>query len=152
VAVLWSRQVPNHTVLKRETDQAARDLGIDVIPIEANSAEDIETAFQLIADEHADAVDVLQAPQYGRIRQQIADFGLKYRLPVIAGEDFFVQQGGLIKYGPTVVDCWRQAAIYVVKIVNGAKPADLPVAKPTKFELDINLKICAFSKPYPLEN
>jgi putative ABC transport system substrate-binding protein len=127
-------------VLKRETDEAARDLGVDVIPMEANSAVDIEAAFQRIAEEHADAVDVLQAPQFGRIRQQIADFWLKHHLPVIAGEDFFVQQGGLIKYGPTVVDCWRQAAIYVAKIINGAKPADLPVAQPTRFELDINLK------------
>ena len=127
-------------MLKRETDEAARDLGVDVIPMEANSAVDIEAAFQRIAEEHADAVDVLQAPQFGRIRQQIADFGLKHHLPVIAGEDFFVQQGGLIKYGLTVVDCWRQAAIYVAKIINGAKPADLPVAQPTRFELDINLK------------
>jgi putative ABC transport system substrate-binding protein len=139
VAVLWSRQVPNHAVLLGDTGQAARVLGVDVIPVEANSAEDIEAAFHLIAEEHVDAVDVLQAPQFGRIRRKIADFGLKYRLPVIAGEDFFVQEGGLIKYGPTVVDCWRQAAVYVDKIVNGAKPADLPVVQPTKFELDINL-------------
>jgi putative ABC transport system substrate-binding protein len=140
VAALWSRQVPNHAVLLSGTGKAARVLGVDVIPVEANSAEDIEAAFHLIAEEHVDAVDVLQAPQFGRIRRKIADFALKYRLPVIAGEDFFVQEGGLVKYGPTVVDCWRQAAVYVDKIVNGAKPADLPVVQPTKFELDINLK------------
>jgi putative ABC transport system substrate-binding protein len=140
VAALWSRQVPNHAVLLGDTGQAARVLGVDVISVEANSAEDIEAAFHLIAEEHVDAVVVLQAPQFGRIRRKIADFGLKYRLPVIAGEDFFVQEGGLVKYGPTVVDCWRQAAVYVDKIVNGAKPADLPVVQPTKFELDINLK------------
>jgi putative ABC transport system substrate-binding protein len=140
LAVLWSRQVPYHTALLRETDHAARDFGIAIIQVEANTAEDIEPAFQLIVKEHADAVNVLQAPQFGRLRQQIADLGLKYRLPVVAGEDFFVQQGGLIRYGPTVVSCWSQAAIYVAKIVKGAKPAELPVETPTKIELHINLK------------
>ena len=68
------------------------------------------------------------------------ELGLKYQLPTLAGSDSFVQHGGLIKYGPSVVDNFRQAAVYVDKILKGAKPADLPVSQPTKFELVINLK------------
>jgi putative ABC transport system substrate-binding protein len=131
VAVLWSRQVPRHVVLLRETDQAARGLGIVVIHIEANNAEDIEPAFQLIVQERADAVDVLLAAQFFLIRRQIAELGLKYCLPVIAGEDGFVRLGGLITYGPSPTDAWRQAAVYVDKILKGENAADLPILQPT---------------------
>jgi putative ABC transport system substrate-binding protein len=140
VAVLWSRHNPSHPALLHATDQAAHALGITVIRIEANAAEDIEAAFQLILQERAEAVDMLQAAQFSRIRRQIANLGLNHRLPVIAASDGFVQVGGLIKYGPSTTDAWRRAAVYVAKILNGAKPADLPVEQATKFELAINLK------------
>jgi putative tryptophan/tyrosine transport system substrate-binding protein len=136
VAVLWSRQVPEHAARLRETDQAARDLGIATVHVESSGIED---AFQRIIKEHADAVDVLQAVPFFRIRAEIAELGVKYRLPIIAGLDGFVQQGGLINYGPSLINNWRQAAVYVDKILKGAKPADLPVLQPTKFELGINL-------------
>jgi putative tryptophan/tyrosine transport system substrate-binding protein len=138
VAVLWSRQAPSHAALVRETDQAARALGAAAVPVEGSG--DIEDAFQRIIKEHADAVNVLQSAQFFRIRAEIAGVGLKYRLPIIAGEDGFVEHGGLIKYGPSTSDNWRQAAVYVDKILKGAKPADLPVSQPTRFELLINLK------------
>jgi putative ABC transport system substrate-binding protein len=73
------------------------------------------------------------------MRAEIAELGLKYQLPIIAGSDSFVQHGGLVKY-PNVSDNFRQAAVYVDKILKGVKPADLPVSQPTKFELVINLK------------
>jgi putative ABC transport system substrate-binding protein len=65
---------------------------------------------------------------------------MKYRLPIIAGADGFAQLGGLINYGANLIDNWRQAAVYVDKILKGEKPADLPISQPTKFELAINLK------------
>jgi putative tryptophan/tyrosine transport system substrate-binding protein len=138
VAVLWSRQAPEHAALLRETDRAARDLGLAAVPVEGLG--DIEDAFQRMIKEHADAVDVLQSAQFFRIRAEIAELGLKYHLPIIAGEDGFVQHGGLVKYGPSTIDNWRQAAVYVDKILKGATPADLPVSQPTRFELVINLK------------
>jgi len=103
-------------------------------------SDDIEDTFQRIVKEHIGAVDVLQSAQFARMRAEIAELGLKYRLPTIAGSDSFAQHGGLIKYGPNVSDNFRQAAVYVDKILKGAKPADLPVSQPTKFELVINLK------------
>ena len=138
VAVLWSRQVPSHFALLHDTDEAAHALGVALVPVESSG--DIEDAFQRIAKERVGAVDVLQAAPFARIRAEIAELGLKYQLPIIAGEDGFVQHGGLIKYGPSVVDNFRQAAVYVDKILKGAKPAALPVSQPTKFELAINLK------------
>ena len=138
VAVLWSRQLPYHVALLHATDEAAQAFGVAPVPIESSG--DIEDAFQRIAKERVGAVDVLQAALFARIRAEIAELGLKYQLPIIAGEDGFVQHGGLVKYGPSVVDNFRQAAVYVDKILKGAKPADLPVSQPTKFELAINLK------------
>ena len=83
---------------------------------------------------------MLQSAQFARIRAESAELGLKYQLPIITGSDSFAQHGGLIKYGSNVTDNFRQAAVYVDKILKGAKPADLPVSQPTKFELVINLK------------
>jgi putative ABC transport system substrate-binding protein len=80
---------------------------------------------------------VLQSAQFARIRAESAELGLKYQLPIIAGSDSFAQHGGLIKYGSNVTDNFRQAAVYVNKILRGAKPADLPISQPTKFELVI---------------
>jgi putative tryptophan/tyrosine transport system substrate-binding protein len=138
VAVLWSRQDTNHPALLRETDQAARHLGVAAVPVDGS--EDIEYTFQQIIEEHIDAVDMLVSPQFFRIRSKIAELGLKYRLPIIGGEDGFAQFGGLINYGPSLIGNWRQAAVYVDKILKGEKPADLPISQPTKFELAINLK------------
>jgi putative tryptophan/tyrosine transport system substrate-binding protein len=138
VAVLWSRQDTYHPALLREVDQAARHLSVAVVPVEY--FENIEDAFQRIIKERADALDVLSFPPFFRIRAKIAELGLKYRLPIIASQDGFAQFGGLINYGPSLIDNWRQAAMYVDKILKGAKPADLPVSQPTKFELVINLK------------
>ena len=136
--MLWSRQVPYHSALLHETDEAAQALGVAAVPIEGS--EDIEDAFRRITKEHVGAVDVLQSAQFSRIRAQIAELGLKYRLPIVAAAHDFVQDGGLVKYGPNVLDNFRQAAVYVDKILKGAKPADLPVSLPTLFELAINLK------------
>ena len=88
----------------------------------------------------AGALLALPAAEFSRIRAQIAEFGLKYRIPTMTPEPGFAKAGGLVQYGPSVVENWRRAATYVDKILKGAKPADLPVEQPTKFELVINMK------------
>ena len=138
VAVLWTRDAPYHAALLRETERAAGDLGVAAVPVE--SSEDIEDTFQRIIKEHAEAIILLLSPRFFRMRAQFAELGLKYRLPIIAPMDDFAQRGGLITYGPSLINSWRQAAVYVDKILKGEKPADLPIAQPTKFELVINLK------------
>src|SRR5215471_1085720 len=103
VAVLWSRQVPYHVALLHETDEAARALGIAAVPIE--SSEDIEDAFRRIIKEHVGAVDVLQSAQFARIRAEIAELGLKYQLPTIAGSDSFCAAWRINQIWP---ECIRQ--------------------------------------------
>jgi putative ABC transport system substrate-binding protein len=136
-AILPLTHDSNHLVLLRETEQAARHLDVATVPVEGS--EDMEDAFQRIIKEHADAIEVLVEPQFFRLRAKIAELGLKYRLPIIAGQDGFAKLGGLINYGPSLIDNWRQAAVYVDKILKGEKPADLPISQ-HKFELAINLK------------
>jgi putative ABC transport system substrate-binding protein len=140
VAVLWSRRDPSQPALLSEADRAAGDLGIAVVRIGASGAEKIEEAFDLIVKEHADAVVVLQSAELFGIRGQIVELGLRHRLAVIGGEEGFARLGGLVSYGPSTDKGWRQGAVYVAQILEGAKPADLPILQPTKFELVINLK------------
>lgn len=116
-------------------NQAVRHLGVAAVSVEGSK--DIEDTFQQIIEEHIDAVDMLVSPEFFRIRPKIAELGLKYRLPIIGGEDGFAQFGGLINYGPSLIGNWRQAAVYVDKILKGEKPADqIP-----------NIALTAVSKP-----
>jgi putative tryptophan/tyrosine transport system substrate-binding protein len=139
VAMLWSGPVLMHDfALIRESYLTMRALGIAVETFEGS--EDIEDTFQQIIRAHDEAIDVIPSVQFSRIKTKLAELGLKYRLPIITGLDGFAQLGGLINYGPSLVDNWRQAAVYVDKILKGEKAADLPVLQPTKFELAINLK------------
>jgi putative tryptophan/tyrosine transport system substrate-binding protein len=124
----------------RETARTASRLGISLVQVENLGSEDIEQAFERIGKEQVEGVVVLQAAEFYRIRKSIAELGLKHRLPIIAGEDDFAQLGGLIKYGPSTLENWRQAAGYVDRILRGAKPAEMPIEEPTKIELVINLK------------
>jgi putative ABC transport system substrate-binding protein len=104
------------------------------------SPKDIETAFQAARKGRADAVLVLSSPVIFSQRTQIADLAVKDRLPVIFPQSEWVEDGGLMSYAPNYADLFRRAATYVDKILKGAKPADLPVEQPTKFEFIINLK------------
>ena len=140
VAVLWTPSATQHPALLRETDEAGRRLGIALLRVAVNGAEDIDRAFQSAAGGRVGAMTVLQAAEFSRIKGRIAELGLKHRVPTISGEDGFAELGGLIKYGPSVIENWRRAANYVDRILRGAKPGDLPVEQPTKFELVINLK------------
>jgi len=140
VALLWSPRAVHHPQLVHETEQAAQRLGVEVLRVPASGAEDIDKAFQAAVKGRAGGMLALQSAEFSRIGAQIAELGLKYRLPTMTAEDGFAEVGGLMKYGASTLELWRRAATYVDKILKGAKPADLPVEQPTKFELVINLK------------
>ena len=122
-----------------EVQAAARTFGIGVTPLEIRRAEDIAPAFEALKPE-ADALYVVGAPLVDANRTRIIEPALRARLPTIFSNRYAVQAGALMSYGASFSDLFRRAADYVDKILRGAKPADLPVEQPTKFDLVINLK------------
>jgi len=124
----------------REAAGAARALGVQLRVLEARSPNDLDAAFTVITGEQMDALLVLADPFFRTHKARIADFAAKSRLPSVSGEREQTEVGGLMSYGPSRLDMFRRAAYFVDKILKGAKPADLPVEQPTKFELVINLK------------
>ena len=121
-----------------EAQTAARTLGLDAATFEIRRAEDIAPAFEALKD-RADALYVVGDALVATHRIRINTLALAGRLPTIHVVREFVEAGGLMSYGPNFADLFRRAADYVDKILRGAKPADLPVEQPTKFELVINL-------------
>jgi putative tryptophan/tyrosine transport system substrate-binding protein len=140
VAVFGTSTQPSYAQVLKETELAAGALKVKLQYLDVLSPKDIETAFRAASKGRADAVLVLQAGVFSSRRTQIVDLAVKSRLPAIYFQPEFVEAGGLMSYGPSFTDLYRRAATYVDKILKGAKPADLPVEQPTKFELVINLK------------
>ena len=140
VAVLGNSTDPGNTQLLKETEDAALMLGIRRQYFDVRVPEDIETAFRTAAKGRAEALLSLPSFILTSHRKQIVDLALKNRLPAVYDRREFVEDGGLMTYGVSSTDLFRRAATYVDKILKGAKPADLPVEQPTKFELVINLK------------
>jgi putative ABC transport system substrate-binding protein len=140
LAVLVNRDVPGYGVQMKEVEGAAQTIGLQLQVENVKGSNDLEKAFSAIIKGRAGAVLGLTTPTFSALRSRIAELALKIRLPTIYGSRAFVDAGGLISYGPDVLDSFRRAAVYVDKILKGAKPADLPVEQPTKFELVINLK------------
>ena len=140
VAVLGNATTPGTPQALKEINVTAGALGIQLQYLEVGAPKDIETAFRAASKEHADAVLALPAPVLLFQRRQLADLAVKSRLPTIYGRPEYAEDGGLVFYGPSYTDLFRRAATYVGKILKGAKPADLPVEQPTRFELAINLK------------
>jgi len=134
-----SANAGNATQLK-ETERAAGSLRVQLQYLDIRSAKDIETAFREASKERADAVFILRGPVLNAQRTLIAQHAVKSRLPAIYPQSNFVEAGGLMSYGTNIADLERRAATYVDKILKGAKPADLPVEQPMKFEFVINLK------------
>jgi putative ABC transport system substrate-binding protein len=125
----------------RETELAAGAHGIKLQYIDVLSPKDIEDAFRAAGKSGADAVLMIVAgPVYNPHRRQIAELAVKSRLPAIYEAVEEVEAGGLMSYGMNSTELYRRAAVYVDKILKGAKPGELPVEQPTKFELVINLK------------
>jgi putative ABC transport system substrate-binding protein len=119
---------------------AAQQTGVQLVVQEVSGAEDLPGAFTAMQRERAQALIVQVSPLTSDHHKRIAELAAQYRLPAMYEVRGFVESGGLMSYGPSIVDMYRRAATYVDKILKGAKPADLPIEQPTKFELVINLK------------
>jgi putative ABC transport system substrate-binding protein len=143
VAELWNPANRAEGVAVKATETAAHSLGMSVAVEHAGSPSELDRAFSAIAQSGAKGVVVLPDPMFLANRQQIVELTNRLRLPAIYMETGFVAVGGLISYGPNFTELFRRAAAYVDKILKGAKPADLPVEQPTKFEMAINLKTAA---------
>jgi putative tryptophan/tyrosine transport system substrate-binding protein len=124
----------------RDAENAARPLGLVVQSVGVRGPKELDAAFVAMKRARADAVIVLEATAFFPDRQRIADLALMHRLPMAAQAREYAEAGALISYGTDYLDLFRRAAMYVDRILKGAKPADLPVEQPTKFELIINLK------------
>jgi putative ABC transport system substrate-binding protein len=140
VAVLGTSTNPSNAPSLKQVELAAQGFGVQLQYLDILGTNDIETAFRAAEHGHAQSVLLLGGPFFGSQRKQIADFAIRNRLPVIYPFPEFVEAGGLLCYSANIADLFRRAATYVDKILKGAKPADLPVEQPTKFELVINLK------------
>jgi putative ABC transport system substrate-binding protein len=132
---------PAASLRSRESRLAAENLGVSLQAVEVASPFDFEGAFAVIRRERADALLVTALLVTDeKDRKAVIELAAKHRLPTLYDRKEAVDAGGLMAYGPSPTDAYRRAAIYVDKILKGAKPADLPVEQPTKFELAINLK------------
>ena len=136
-AVFWNG--PSLQTLK-EAEAIARKRGWKILPVEIRDAGAIEAAFKMAIDGRANAVLVLAAGVLFPRAPRVAELAAKSRLPAMYDLREYVDAGGLISYGANINQIWRQAAGFVDKILKGARPGDLPIEQPTKFELVINLK------------
>ena len=141
VAVLYDPANPGNVLdVKEVLPVAARALGLTIQPWEVRDADDFEKVFAALNKQRPDGLYVLGGPLMLANEKRIVDFALKSRLPSMYDSREAVDAGGLMSYGADLADSYRRVAYYVDKILKGAKPADLPVEQPTKFELVINLK------------
>jgi putative ABC transport system substrate-binding protein len=140
VAVLWNPQNQGSTLTWKETQLPARQLGVQLHSLEVRSPNDLDQAFEDATRARAGALFVIQDPVIVTNLRRIAGLAAKSRLPSIFQWSEFADAGGLVAYGPDRSDLFRRAATFVDKILKGAKPGDLPVEQPIKFELVVNLK------------
>jgi len=141
VAVLWNPDNPQAQLQWRELEVAAPRLDVQLQAVEVRRATDLEHACATVAGWRADALLVIDDPTLVPAHQtEIVDCAARHRLPTMTGLRSLVDEGGLMSYGASFPDMYRRAATFVVKILQGAKPSDLPVEQPTKFDLIINLK------------
>jgi putative tryptophan/tyrosine transport system substrate-binding protein len=140
VALLRNPDNPADTAILREAEAAAQALGVRLQTLEARNPPEIDSAFAAMTRERAGALLILPDSVFLSQRSQIAELAVKRRLPSIRQSRAFPEAGGLMSYGANYPDLSRRAATFVDKILKGAKPADLPVEQPTKFELVLNLK------------
>ncbi len=140
VAVLNNPGNPPHVSYLIETRRAATALGLDLRAFDVRGPNDLPGVFAAMADWHADGLVTLADGMFFTQRDRVVELTLKGKLPAVYPEAEFVAAGGLASYGPSLPDLFRRAASYVDKILKGAKPADLPIEQPSKFELVVNLK------------
>jgi putative tryptophan/tyrosine transport system substrate-binding protein len=140
VAVLLNQASPVEPLGVRDLQAAAAVLGVEVQLVDVRAPDDFTAAFAAIASARADAMIAFANPVNFFGRHRIAEFALAKRIASVSDERTFVDAGSLLSYGPSFTDLFRRAAGYVDRILKGAKPADLPVEQPTKFELIVNMK------------
>jgi putative ABC transport system substrate-binding protein len=140
VAILWNSTNPGAAVVFKQTQTAAQDLGLQLQSLDVQKVNDLEGAFKAATRGGANALVLLASVPVSNHLRQVADFAVRNRLASIYDRSDFVDAGGLMSYGTHLPEMFRRALIYVDKILKGAKPADLPVEQPMKFELVINLK------------
>ncbi len=126
--------------VQKAAEAAARALGLKGRVFEIRDVADLDSAFRAAKAEKADAMHVLSSPMFGRHRTRLAELAVQHRLPGMYETKVYVEAGGLMSYGPSYPDMSRRAASYVDRILKGAKPGDLPIEQPNKYELAINLK------------
>jgi putative ABC transport system substrate-binding protein len=140
VSVLWNSGNADNASQLREAESAAQLLGVQLQPVGVRDSKDFDKAFAMILSGRAGAVYTLGDALFADNRARIADFTTRNRLPSMFSTRQSVEAGGLVSYGTSFVDLFRRAAIYVDRILKGAKPGDLPVEQPSKFELVINMR------------
>jgi putative ABC transport system substrate-binding protein len=140
LAVIGDATVPNTAQLIVETKRAADAIGVQVVHLEVRTIEDADAVFREATKARADAALVLPGAVLGAKREYVASLAVKSRLPAIYPRSEYVDEGGLMTYSANNVELFRRAASYVDRILKGAKPGELPVEQPKKFELVINLK------------
>ena len=140
VAVLWNPRDPGSTQQWKESQLAGRELGLQLHSMEVSSADKYGSAFKEAAKAGSGALAQMAGSVASANRKQIADLAAKHRLPAIFERGDFVESGGMMSYGPDRAELYKRAAVFVDRILKGAKPADIPVEQPTKFEFIVNLK------------
>jgi putative ABC transport system substrate-binding protein len=140
VAVLGNPGSSTHPAILKAVQTAAQSVRVSLVRVDARKVQEIENAFATMVRERVDALIVVPEPLLNQQAGQIAELAAKHRIPAVYGGRESVEAGGLIGYGPNLIENWRRAATYVDKIFKGAKPGDLPIQQPTQFELVINRK------------
>ena len=140
IAILWDERNEGNRLGVNDTEAVAKTLGLTIHSVPMRSFEALEAAFATVARGRADALIIFTISSLFPYRRRVAELAVKHRLPTVVGVREYVEAGCLASYGTDYPDLFRRAATFVDKILKGAKPADLPVEQPTKFELVINLK------------
>ena len=140
VGVLWNPATPYHPMMIQQLKAAAPSLSIQLRFVSVRTPKEFDSLLSALSRVHAQALYVIDDPMFDTHTATISKLALKARLPAIYGEKIFADHGGLMSYGASYADLFRRSAGYVDKILKGAKPRDLPVEQPTKFELVVNVK------------
>ena len=143
IAVVWNANDQGMTLRYREIEKAARILHVEVQALGVREPDDFDVAFSAMTRHRPDAMFLVADVFTIMNRKRFIEFAATQRIPAMYEFDFIVRDGGLMSYGPNVADSFRQAAIYVDRILKGAKPADLPAQQPTTYNLSVNLKTAA---------
>jgi putative ABC transport system substrate-binding protein len=137
VAILWTQTV---TPYLKQTEAAAQALGLDLVPLEVNSPDELDRALSQAVASRADSLNVLSSASLVPLATPIVEFAANARLPAMYGTTIFARTGGLLTYSPNTDENFRRAATFVDKILKGARPGDLPVERPSEYEFVIDLR------------